>query len=74
MAMVGNQGIALIEDDGSLVVTGRAAVVNAMADGMASRFAERALEVARRQLAAAQDGASIATWRSIIARLEQHRG
>lgn len=64
----------MTEDDSKLVLTGRSMVVNAMADGMASRFAERALEVAQRQLAAAHDGASIATWRSIIARLEQdHR-
>jgi hypothetical protein len=63
-------GIALTEDDAMI---GRSMAIDAMADGMASRFAERALEVARRQLAAAQDGASAATWRSIIARLEQRR-
>lgn len=45
--------------------------VDAMAEGMAAKFAGRALEVAWRQLAAAQDRASMATWRSIIARLEQ---
>lgn len=72
--MEGQFGGSLTEDDNSLVVMGRSTVVNAMADGMAARFAGRALEVARRQLAAADDGASIATWRSIIARLEQrHR-
>lgn len=53
---------------------GSAPAVDAMAEGMAAKFAGRALEVARRQLAAAQDGASMATWRSIIARLEHlHR-
>ncbi|MBA2932682.1 hypothetical protein HZF05_01110 [Sphingomonas sp. CGMCC 1.13654] len=60
-----NEGVAVL---------GSAPAVDAMAEGMAAKFAGRALEVARRQLAAAQDGASMATWRSIIARLEHlHR-
>lgn len=41
-----------------------------MADGMAAKFAGRAVAVARRQMEAAQDQASMATWRSILMRLE----